>query len=227
MPLNTEKKSRVTSITMEHPPLNVLDIQLLRDLDQELSACAADTTTDVVVLRGAGTRAFSAGVDIRDHTKERVPEMLDIVHKVIRKLLALPQVTIAAVRGVCLGGGCELAACCDFIVASEDSSFATPEIHVGCYPPVAVARFSTLDRLPSGCRNDSYRTPLYGWRSARSWIDQPCRCARPIRQRRDIVTRRTSLKKRSCIAHRAEGFARVVFARFFRRSKPIRRDLLS
>jgi enoyl-CoA hydratase/carnithine racemase len=53
-------------------------------------------------------------------------------------------VTIAAVRGVCLGGGCELAACCDFIVASEESSFATPEIHVGCYPPVAVARFSSL-----------------------------------------------------------------------------------
>jgi enoyl-CoA hydratase/carnithine racemase len=53
-------------------------------------------------------------------------------------------VTIAAVHGVCFGGGCELASCCDFIVASEDSSFATPEIHVGCYPPVALARFSTL-----------------------------------------------------------------------------------
>ena len=144
MPLSTEKKLRVTSITMDHPPLNVLDMQLLRELDQKLSACAADTTSDVVLIRGAGTRAFSAGVDIRDHTKERVPEMLDIVHNVIRKLLALPQVTIAAVRGVCLGGGCELAACCDFIVASEESSFATPEIQVGCYPPVAVARFSSL-----------------------------------------------------------------------------------
>jgi cyclohexa-1,5-dienecarbonyl-CoA hydratase len=144
MPLTTEKKMRVTFITMDRPPLNVLDIQLLRELDQELSACAADPTSDVVLIRGAGTRAFSAGVDIRDHTQERVPEMLDIVHNVIRKLLALPQVTIAAVRGVCLGGGCELAACCDFIVASEESSFATPEIHVGCYPPVAVARFSSL-----------------------------------------------------------------------------------
>jgi cyclohexa-1,5-dienecarbonyl-CoA hydratase len=144
MPLSTEKKSRVTVITMDRPPLNVLDIELLGNLDRELSACAADTTTDILILRGAGTRAFSAGVDIRDHTKERVPEMLDIVHKVIRKLLALPQVTIAAVQGVCLGGGCELAACCDFIIASEESSFATPEIHVGCYPPVAMALFSGL-----------------------------------------------------------------------------------
>jgi cyclohexa-1,5-dienecarbonyl-CoA hydratase len=144
MPLNTDKKPRVTCITMERPPLNVLDIQLLRELDREITACAADTTTDVVLIRGAGTRAFSAGVDIRDHTREKVPEMLDVVHRIIRKLLALPQVTIAAVRGVCLGGGCELATSCDLIVASEDSSFATPEIHVGCYPPVALARFSNL-----------------------------------------------------------------------------------
>jgi cyclohexa-1,5-dienecarbonyl-CoA hydratase len=144
MGLNKEKKARVTTIDIEQPPVNVLGIDLLRELDQELSACAADNTTDVVVLRGAGTRAFSAGVDIRDHTREKVPEMLEIVHRVIRKLLGLPQVTIAAVRGVCFGGGCELATSCDFIVASEESSFATPEIHVGCYPPVALARFSTL-----------------------------------------------------------------------------------
>jgi cyclohexa-1,5-dienecarbonyl-CoA hydratase len=144
MGLNKEKKARVTCLTIEHPPVNVLGIELLCELDQELSACAADSTTDVVVLEGAGTRAFSAGMDIRDHTREKAPEMLEVVHRVIRKLLALPQVTIAAVRGVCFGGGCELASCCDFIVASEDSSFATPEIHVGCYPPVALARFSSL-----------------------------------------------------------------------------------
>jgi cyclohexa-1,5-dienecarbonyl-CoA hydratase len=83
-------------------------------------------------------------VDIKDHTVDKVPEMLEVVHGVIRKLLALPQVTIAAVRGVCLGGGCEVASSCDFIVASEESAFATPEIHVGCYPPVALARFAAL-----------------------------------------------------------------------------------
>jgi len=129
---------------MDRPPLNVLDIALLRELDDALTACAEDTAADVMVIEGAGQRAFSAGVDIRDHTREKVPEMLDVVHGVIRKLLALPQVTIAVVRGVCLGGGCELASSCDLVVASEESSFATPEIHVGCYPPVALARFSSL-----------------------------------------------------------------------------------
>ena len=144
MAVLSEKKDRALWITWERPPLNVLDIALLRQLDQLLIDCAADTTVDVVVLQGAGERAFSAGVDIKDHTAEKVPEMLEAVHGVIRKLLALPQVTLALVRGVCLGGGCEVASSCDFIVASEESLFATPEILVGCYPPVALARFSRL-----------------------------------------------------------------------------------
>lgn len=144
MGILVETKERVLRIIWDRPPLNVLDIAILGELDRVLTDCAIAPGVDVVVLQGAGERAFSAGVDIRDHTREKVPEMLDTVHGVVRKLLALPQVTIAAVRGACLGGGCEVASSCDLIVASEGSSFATPEIHVGCYPPVALARFSSL-----------------------------------------------------------------------------------
>ena len=144
MAVKVESKERVVRITLERPPLNVLDIPLLRELDAVLTSCAQEAETAVVVIEGAGQRAFSAGVDVRDHTRVNVPEMLDAVHGVIRKLFLVPQVTIALVRGVCFGGGCELATSCDFIIASEDSSFATPEIHVGCYPPVALARFSSL-----------------------------------------------------------------------------------
>jgi cyclohexa-1,5-dienecarbonyl-CoA hydratase len=144
MGIVVEKRDRVICITLERPPLNVLDITLLRELDGVLASLVGETAIDVVAIQGAGERAFSAGVDIRDHTKENVPEMLDVVHGAIRKLLALPQVTVALVRGVCLGGGCELASSCDLIIASEESSFATPEINVGCYPPVALARFPAL-----------------------------------------------------------------------------------
>ena len=144
MAVTCEKIGRLLSIIWERPPLNVLDIALLRELDDALSSAAAQADVDVVVLRGAGERAFSAGVDIRDHTPEKVPEMLDVVHGAIRKLMALPQVSIAGVRGVCLGGGLEIASSCDLVVASEESSFATPEIFVGCYPPVALARFAGL-----------------------------------------------------------------------------------
>jgi cyclohexa-1,5-dienecarbonyl-CoA hydratase len=144
MGIVVEKRDRVICITLERPPLNVLDITLLRELNGVLASLVGETAIDVVAIQGAGERAFSAGVDIRDHTKEKVPEMLDVVHGAIRKLLALPQVTVALVRGVCLGGGCELASSCDLIIASEESSFATPEINVGCYPPVALARFPAL-----------------------------------------------------------------------------------
>ena len=138
------KNGRAITMTWDRPPLNVFDLALLREMDQALTACAQEGEVDVVVFQGAGTRAFSAGVDVRDHSREKVPEMLETVHGVIRKMLALPQVTIAAVRGLCLGGGCEIASSCDLIIASEDSTFATPEILVGCYPPVALARFAQL-----------------------------------------------------------------------------------
>jgi cyclohexa-1,5-dienecarbonyl-CoA hydratase len=143
MAVRIERSERFASVTLDRPPLNVLDLALLRELEDVLRSCAGDAKLDAVVLQGAG-RAFSAGVDIRDHTREQVPEMLQTVHGVIRRLLAQPQVTIASVHGLCLGGGFELASSCDLVIASEESTFATPEITVGCYPPVALARFPSL-----------------------------------------------------------------------------------
>ena len=136
-----EKKDRTALVTLERPPLNVLNLSMLRELKAILDSAGNDSTVDILVLRGGGERAFSVGVDVKDHTREKVPEMLEVVHGVIRRLFTLPQITIALVRGACLGGGCELASSCDLILASEESFFATPEIHVGCYPPVALARF--------------------------------------------------------------------------------------
>lgn len=141
MNISVEKRNRTITLTLERPPLNVLNLPLLGQLRELLEPLKNDSETDFLVLRGSGERAFSAGVDVKDHTRDKVPEMLEVVHSVIRNLLSLPQVTIALVRGLCLGGGCELASSCDLILASEDSLFATPEIHVGCYPPVALARF--------------------------------------------------------------------------------------
>lgn len=136
-----QKRDRVAWVTLDRPPLNVLNLTMLQELRAVINSVETDPALDLLIISGAGARAFSAGVDIKDHTREKVPAMLETVHGVIRALLALPQITVAAVRGVCLGGGCELASSCDFIFATEDSFFATPEINVGCYPPVALARF--------------------------------------------------------------------------------------
>ena len=141
MSIVMEKKDRAAVITLVRPPLNVLDLSMLRELRRALDSVDGDGAVDFLVLRGGGDRAFSAGVDVKDHTRQKVPEMLEVVHGVIRRLLTLRQITIALVRGACLGGGCELASSCDLILASEESFFATPEINVGCYPPVALARF--------------------------------------------------------------------------------------
>ena len=135
-----QERDRVAWITLDRPPLNVLNLPMLAEFRAFLTTIERNTGIDHVVLQGTG-RAFSAGVDVKDHTREKVPAMLDAVHGVIRALLTLPQVTIAAISGACLGGGLELASACDFIIATEDSFFATPEINVGCYPPVALARF--------------------------------------------------------------------------------------
>ena len=141
MNISVEKRNRTITLTLERPPLNVLNLALLGQLRETLDPLKNDSETDFLVLRASGERAFSAGMDVKDHTRDKVPEMLDAVHGAIRSLLSLPQITIALVRGACLGGGCELASSCDFILASDDSFFATPEIQVGCFPPVALARF--------------------------------------------------------------------------------------
>ena len=141
--IHLERSGPIASVVIDRPPLNVLNLALLRELRQVLHDLDQNTGVDLVELRGAGERAFSAGVDVKDHTRAQVPEMLDLVHGVIRKLMSLRQPTVAVVDGVCLGGGCELASSCDLVLASEESLFATPEITVGCFPPVALARFSS------------------------------------------------------------------------------------
>ena len=80
MSIQVEKKERVVFVRLDRPPLNVLDIALLRELGNILTACAEDATADIVVLQGTGERAFSAGVDIGDHTPDKAAGMLKVVH---------------------------------------------------------------------------------------------------------------------------------------------------
>ncbi len=135
-------------VTLDRPPLNVLDIPMMKSLSRALAR--ATPACDFLVLQGAGAKAFSAGAEVRDHTPERVGEMLAAFHDVFRQLSRAGCVTIAAVHGHCLGGGMELAAFCDFVLATESAEFAQPEIKLGCFPPVA------LVTLPA----------LVGWRAA-------------------------------------------------------------
>lgn len=132
---------RVATITLNRPPLNILDLDTLAELRQQIELLDQNEDLAVVVLRGAGEKAFSAGVSVEDHTRELVPTMLEEFHAAIRGLRQLKAVSVAVVRGHCLGGGMELAAGCDIVLASDDSRFAQPEIELGCIPPLATALY--------------------------------------------------------------------------------------
>lgn len=160
----------VAHVRLNRPPLHILDIPTNRALAAALRALAARPAAEVrvVVLGSEGGRAFSAGVAIEEHTTERVAEMLEAFHGVFRALVALRAPVLAAVRGAALGGGMELAAFCDAVIAEESATFGLPEIKLGCYPPVAalvlprvVGRMRAADLLLSGETIDA-RT-AQGW----------------------------------------------------------------
>lgn len=127
---------RVARVTLHNPPLNILTLPAIHDCAAALGRVERDTAA-VCVLTSSGERAFSAGVDVAEHTREKAGGMLKHFHTLIRKVRGTECVTIAAVRGLCLGGGFELALACDMIVAEEGATFGLPEIWLGCFPPVA------------------------------------------------------------------------------------------
>jgi len=138
-----EKKNGVATLTLNRPPLNILNISMMREMSQALEQLEGDASAKLLVIAGQA-KAFSAGVDIKDHTPDKVEEMIEVFHGIFRRLLSLEMPTLAVVQGACLGGGCELASFCDFVLASEEATFGQPEIKVGVFPPIAAVLFPYL-----------------------------------------------------------------------------------
>ena len=128
-------------LTLKRPPLNILNIAMLRELSDALDAAGGDTSLRVLVLRAEGT-LFSAGVDVADHTADKVDEMIPLFGRVCAKLADFPAPTIAALHGHALGGGCELALCCDLVVAADTARLGQPEIKLATIAPVAAIRLT-------------------------------------------------------------------------------------
>jgi cyclohexa-1,5-dienecarbonyl-CoA hydratase len=130
-------------IALRRPPLNVIDIPMMEELAQAFEEIEARDDISVVVLSGEGN-SFSAGVDVAAHTPDKVQGMLAKFHGVIRVLVGMKKVTIAAVHGNCLGGGAELAMVCDIAYTTASAKWGFPEIKLGCYPPVACTALAAL-----------------------------------------------------------------------------------
>ncbi len=137
VPVRQERRGRTMLLTLDHPPVNVLSAPVLEALSAALGAAEADPECRVVVLASAAEKAFAAGADIRemralDPAGARLHGSRG--QALTRRIERLPLPVVAAVHGVCFGGGLEVVLACDFVVASEEASFGQPEINLGVMP---------------------------------------------------------------------------------------------
>jgi enoyl-CoA hydratase len=136
--VETSREGGVAVLTVNRPDaLSAFDVDTLTALRDELRQLADDAEVRVVVLTGAGDRAFAAGADIKYMSGldvEQAKEWGALGHEVGRLLETMPKPTIAAVNGFALGGGCELALACDFRYASANAKLGQPEVNLGIIP---------------------------------------------------------------------------------------------
>ncbi len=133
----------IARITLSNPPLNVIDVPMMDELAQALQHIEGQLDISVIILSATG-KAFSVGVDVAAHTPDKVVDMLQRFHAVIRAIVASKKVTIAAAQGHALGGGAELAMVCDLVYTTDTAQWGFPEIKLGCYPPVAATALAAL-----------------------------------------------------------------------------------
>ena len=102
-----EREGGIAKITLNHPPVNIMDIPTMREINVALESLQGDRESKVVLFAATG-KAFCAGVDVKDHTADKVGEMVEVFHRIFRLMWSLDAPTVAAVNGAALGGGCEL-----------------------------------------------------------------------------------------------------------------------
>ncbi len=135
-----KKQDGIATITFNRPEArNALDVRTREELLLAVDDVARDASIRVVIFTGAGDKAFIAGADIRAFKDLDPPGLIDFAYSVggmglLQKIRQLEMPTIAAVNGYALGGGCEVAMCCDIRIASENAQFGQPEINIGIMP---------------------------------------------------------------------------------------------
>ncbi len=131
-------EDRVARITFARPPVNILNIAMMREINEALSVCSGQRDLVAIVFEAAADcRAFSAGVAVEEHVEETIFQMLDSFHAIFRNLEQIARPVIAIIDGAALGGGCELVMACDIALATDRARFGQPEIKLGVFPPVA------------------------------------------------------------------------------------------
>jgi len=141
--IQTELKEGVAKLTLNRPPLNVLNIEMMEEINTYFEGLLREKSLKLLVIQAAG-KAFSAGVDVGEHLGDLVYKMIEVFHKMFRLMDGLKVPSISVVNGSALGGGCELAVYCDMVIATEKAKFGQPEIQVGVFPPIAALAFPRM-----------------------------------------------------------------------------------
>jgi len=141
--IKVEKKEGRTDVVLNSPPLNILTMAMMLEITAAVKEITQDTNMRALVFRAEG-KHFSAGADVAEHTADKVNDMISVFGDMFRAIAKVSAVTVAAVDGSALGGGCELATFCDIVLASDRAKFGQPEIQVGVFAPVAVVIFPYL-----------------------------------------------------------------------------------
>ncbi|RMG45047.1 MAG: enoyl-CoA hydratase/isomerase family protein [Acidobacteria bacterium] len=138
------------TLSLNRPPLNVLNIPMIEEINRALADLREDATIKVLLIRGEG-KCFSAGMDVADHLPETFERMLAVFHRMLEHLAALPIPTVSAVHGAALGGGLELAVFADMTFAAAGAKLGQPEIKLAVFPPLAAAYFPGLIGWKRAC----------------------------------------------------------------------------
>jgi cyclohexa-1,5-dienecarbonyl-CoA hydratase len=130
----------VARLTLRRPEHNLLNEPLLRELAEGIGTVSEKTSVKLIVLDAAG-KVFCGGVDIGEYTAERAFQMLDAFHSACIAMVEASQPVLVIVDGPAIGGGAELVAYGDLVVATPRARFALPEITIGMFPPLASTMF--------------------------------------------------------------------------------------
>jgi enoyl-CoA hydratase len=209
-PVQLEIDDAVAVVRLNNPPLNVITRELTRELSEVIAEIEAAGSVRCAVVTGNGERAFSAGSDIKEFPELMehgtvVEDKLALENSVFSRLSDLPIPIIAAIVGVALGGGAELALCCDYRVMGRNSRIGFPEIHLGTVPgsgglarlPRLIGPSTAMALLLDGNAIDARQAHEIGLVNeivedalclqtatarAREWASRPARAAQAIKQ---------------------------------------------
>ncbi|MBN2041191.1 MAG: enoyl-CoA hydratase/isomerase family protein [Spirochaetes bacterium] len=135
--ITLEKKDRIATITINRPKMNPLSRKTYEEIEQAAKEANSDQQVKVVILTAAGDKAFASGLDLKDvagRSKEEMTEIWSASNKASTAVAAIEKPVIAAINGMALGGGLELALCCDIRIAVEKARFSQPELGLGIIP---------------------------------------------------------------------------------------------